>query len=80
MLGHTCARSTESKFRILYLGNDLELIAALRQSLIEPEYRLVSSSIKISLKSKVLLNPANPTLVVDKQKLGDILCAPQLLE
>jgi DNA-binding response OmpR family regulator len=36
--------STASKFRLLYLGNDLEFIAALRQVLTEPDYRLVTSS------------------------------------
>lgn len=37
-------RSTESKFRILYLSADLELIAALRHVLAEPDYRLVTCS------------------------------------
>jgi DNA-binding response OmpR family regulator len=37
-------RSTESKFRVLYLGTDLELMAAVRQVLTEPEYRLVTCS------------------------------------
>jgi CheY-like chemotaxis protein len=36
--------STASKFRVLYLGNDLEFIAALREVLTEPEYRLVACS------------------------------------
>ena len=36
--------STESKFRLLYLGTDLELIAAVRQVLTEPDYRLVACS------------------------------------
>jgi CheY-like chemotaxis protein len=40
----TCPRSTESKFRLLYLGTDLELIAAVRQVLTEPVYRLVACS------------------------------------
>jgi hypothetical protein len=40
MLAHTCVCSTKSKFRIFYLGNDLELIAALRHALTEPDYRL----------------------------------------
>jgi len=44
MLAHTCPRSTESKSRLLYLGTDLELIAALRQVLTEPDYRLVACS------------------------------------
>jgi CheY-like chemotaxis protein len=35
---------TASKFRLLYLGNDLEFIAALRQVLTEPDYRLVACS------------------------------------
>ncbi len=37
-------RSTESKFRLLYLGTDLELMAAVRQALTEPDYRLVACS------------------------------------
>ncbi|HUS11248.1 MAG TPA: response regulator [Pyrinomonadaceae bacterium] len=36
--------STASKFRVLYLGNDLKFIAALRQVLTEPDYRLVACS------------------------------------
>ena len=39
-----CPPSTVSKFRLLYLGGDLELIAALKQVLSEPEYRLVACS------------------------------------
>jgi len=34
--------STETKTRLLYLGNDLKLIAALRQVLAEPVYLLVT--------------------------------------
>ena len=36
--------SAESKFRLLYLGNDLKFIAALRQVLTEPVYLLVACS------------------------------------
>jgi CheY-like chemotaxis protein len=36
--------STASKFRLLYLGNDLEFIAALHQLLTELDYRLVACS------------------------------------
>ena len=36
--------STVSKFRLLYLGNDLEFIAALREVLTEPDHRLVACS------------------------------------
>ncbi|HEV2827697.1 MAG TPA: hypothetical protein VGW76_08825 [Pyrinomonadaceae bacterium] len=36
--------STASKFRLLYLGNDLEFLAALRQVLTPPDYRLVACS------------------------------------
>jgi DNA-binding response OmpR family regulator len=36
--------STASKFRLLYLGNDLDFIAALREVLTEPDYRLVACS------------------------------------
>jgi hypothetical protein len=35
-------RSTESKFRILYLGSDFELVKALRRVLTKPDYRLVT--------------------------------------
>jgi DNA-binding response OmpR family regulator len=44
MQATTRVRSTESKFRILYLGTDLELIAAVRKVLTEPDHRLVSCS------------------------------------
>jgi DNA-binding response OmpR family regulator len=44
MLAPEHPHSTASKFRLLYLGNDLELIAALRKVLNEPEYRLVACS------------------------------------
>jgi CheY-like chemotaxis protein len=37
-------RSAVSKFRLLYLGNDLEFIAAMRQVLPEPVYFLVACS------------------------------------
>jgi DNA-binding response OmpR family regulator len=36
--------STASKFRLLYLGTDLEFITALRHFLTEPDYRLVACS------------------------------------
>jgi DNA-binding response OmpR family regulator len=36
--------SAESKFRLLYLGNDLEFMASIRQVLSEPDYFLVSCS------------------------------------
>ena len=44
MQAPTRPRSTESKSRLLYLGTDLELIAAVRQVLTEPDYRLVACS------------------------------------
>ena len=44
MLAPTRPGSTEPKFRILYLGNDLKLIAALRQTLDEAVYQLVTCS------------------------------------
>jgi DNA-binding response OmpR family regulator len=44
MQAPTRPRSTGSKFRLLYLGTDLELMAAMRQVLTEPDYRLVASS------------------------------------
>jgi len=49
--------SGESKFRLLYLGADLEVITALRKALTEPDYRLVSCSDRESaimfLKSEI---------------------------
>ena len=42
MQSHACPRTTESKFRILYLGADLKLTAALRKVLTESDYRLVA--------------------------------------
>ena len=46
MLAPACknSRSPEHEFRLLYLGNDLKLIAALRQELAEPVYLLVTCS------------------------------------
>jgi len=46
MLAPACqiSRSTEPVFRLLYLGNDLKLIAALREALAEPDYHLVTCS------------------------------------
>ena len=44
MLATACQNpgSTEPTFRLLYLGNDLKLIAKLRQVLAEPVYQLVT--------------------------------------
>ena len=57
MLASTRPRSTESKFRLLYLGTDLELIAALRKALTKADYRLVACSDRESaimfLKSEI---------------------------
>ena len=44
MLAPAFPGPTEPEFRLLYLGNDLKLIAALRQVLAEPVYRLVTCS------------------------------------
>jgi CheY-like chemotaxis protein len=44
MSERTRPRPTESKFRLLYLGTDLKLIAAVREVLTEPDYRLVACS------------------------------------
>ena|SRR5882672_403882 len=44
MQASTCPHATESKFRLLYLGTDLKFMAALRQLLTEPDYRLVACS------------------------------------
>jgi DNA-binding response OmpR family regulator len=44
MLASARRRSTESRFRILYLGRDLEFVTLLRELLTEPDYRLVTCS------------------------------------
>jgi DNA-binding response OmpR family regulator len=44
-------RSAESNSRVLYLGSDLELVAALRKMLTEPDYQLVTCS---DLESAIL--------------------------
>lgn len=42
MQAHTCPRTTKAKFRILYLSDDLKLLAELRQRLTEPDYQFVA--------------------------------------
>ena len=44
MLGDAGPRATQSKFRLLYFGGDMRLIAALPQALTKPDYQLVTSS------------------------------------
>src|SRR6266404_8003942 len=44
MLAPKGPHSMESKFRVLYLGSDLQMLAALRGVLTEPDYRLVACS------------------------------------
>ena len=60
MLGDTGARATETKFRVLYFGADLKLIAALQQVLTKPNYQLITSSnyddAVLFLKSRIPYN------------------------
>jgi CheY-like chemotaxis protein len=44
MLAPMRPRTTKSKFRLLYLGTDIELITTVRKALGEPDYRLVACS------------------------------------
>ena len=44
MLGDAGAGAAETKFRVLYFGGDLKLIAALQQVLTKPSYQLITSS------------------------------------
>ena len=57
MLVSASPRSSESKYRLLYLGADLELIAAVRRVFTGPDYRLVTCSDRESavlfLKSEI---------------------------
>ena len=56
-LASASPRSTESKHRLLYLGADLELIAAVRRVFTGPDYRVVTCSDRESavlfLKSEI---------------------------
>lgn len=44
MLAHVGVPLPEAKFRVLYVGDDLEFIAAVQEVLRMPDYRLVSTS------------------------------------
>src|SRR5687767_6512046 len=44
MLADAGSQSTQSKFRLLYFGADLKLIAAMQQELTKPKYQLITSS------------------------------------
>src|SRR5688572_30380333 len=44
MFADAGARAAEAKFRLLYFGADLKLIAALQQVLTKPDYQLITSS------------------------------------
>ena len=44
MLAPARPRRTESKFRLLYLGTDVKLMAAVQQVLTPPEYQVVACS------------------------------------
>jgi CheY-like chemotaxis protein len=57
MLAPRRPRPGKSKFRVLYLGSDLALMAAVRQILTQPDYQVVTCSDRESavlfLKSKI---------------------------
>ena len=42
MCASTCAQATKTKFRVLYLGADLELIDRVKKTLTEADYQIVS--------------------------------------
>ena len=44
MLAPKRPRRAESKFRVLYLGSDVKLMAAMRQMLTQPDYQVVACS------------------------------------
>jgi CheY-like chemotaxis protein len=71
VLSHPRPRSTESKFRILYLGTDVKLVAALRKVLTEPGYQFVTCSDRGSailfLKNEIRYN----LLLIDFEWRGD---------
>ena len=54
----THPQESESKFRVLYLGPDLEFTSAIRKALPQPDYRLVScseyGSAVLFLKSEII--------------------------
>src|SRR5258705_5147461 len=70
MLGRASAGSMEPTVRVLYLGNDLKLIATVRQVLAEPVYRLVTcvdrESAVLLLKSEI----SSEVLLIDLQWRG----------
>jgi CheY-like chemotaxis protein len=70
MQAHKCPRKTEAKFRLLYLSDDLKLLAALRQRLTEPDYELVAcadrGSAILFLKSEIRYD----ALLIDFQWRG----------
>ena len=57
MLASKRPRPAESKFRLLYIGTDVGLIAAMRQVLTPPDYQIVTCSDRVSavlfLRSKI---------------------------
>jgi PleD family two-component response regulator len=57
MLAPKRPRPTESKFRLLYLGTDVKLMAALQHALTQPDYQVVACSDRESavlfLRSKI---------------------------
>lgn len=71
MQTHACPRATIAKFRLLYLGNDLKLIAAMRRLLPRPDYELVScgdrGSAILFLKSEIPYH----LLLIDFEWRGD---------
>lgn len=70
MQAHKCPRPTKAKFRLLYLSDDLKLLAALRQRLTEPDYQLVAcadrGSAILFLKSEIPYD----LLLIDHQWRG----------
>ena len=55
-----CPHTTEPRFRLLYQGNDLDFIAALKKALTEADYQLVSCAHRehaiMFLKSEIPYN------------------------
>ena len=72
MLAAACQNpsSTKPKVRLLYLGNDLKLIALLRQVLAEPVYLLVTCSDRESAVLFLKSDIPNQVLLIDLEWRG----------
>ena len=70
MLAPGPSRRTESKFRLLYLGSDVKLMAAVRQVLTPPDYQVVACSDRESAVLFIRSEIPYDLLIIDFEWLG----------